>query len=402
MPVGGRRKAFAIEGNHVWVVADGSDQVTKILASTGAIVGAYPVGESPVAVAFDGTAIWVANTSGRRTKLLPGTGSEILRYEGGICPEGSQGLLFDGTFLWTANGATNTITKLSLGGFIFDTYAVGAHPVALVFDGTNIWTANSDANTVTKLLVSSGKVVGTYPVGTRPVALAFDGVNIWTANSGANTVTKLLASTGEVVGTYPVGKRPIALTYDGKNIWVANHDGIGLTIFEAAIGAEVATYPLERAPLAIACDGVNIWVADDSTVKLLKGSSGKPKTSAPASTQHLPIKGKFRLWVYQKKDDQSYVCLGQVNRYRLPFALGFLDLVSLEPDGLDLELWQEENGGEYLKFDYSGPRLDQVNLYFSPHFFSPVPGFSRPPFSGRVQWRNWFVAVPIVFLATQS
>jgi DNA-binding beta-propeller fold protein YncE len=36
--------------------------VTKLLASTGAVVGTYGVGTAPVGIAFDGTNIWVANS----------------------------------------------------------------------------------------------------------------------------------------------------------------------------------------------------------------------------------------------------------------------------------------------------------------------------------------------------
>jgi DNA-binding beta-propeller fold protein YncE len=37
--------------------------VTKLLASSGALVGTYPVGGFPYGIAFDGTNIWVANAN---------------------------------------------------------------------------------------------------------------------------------------------------------------------------------------------------------------------------------------------------------------------------------------------------------------------------------------------------
>jgi hypothetical protein len=46
--------------------------VTKLLASTGALVGAYDVGSFPSGVAFDGANIWVTNQGdGAATKILP-------------------------------------------------------------------------------------------------------------------------------------------------------------------------------------------------------------------------------------------------------------------------------------------------------------------------------------------
>jgi hypothetical protein len=59
-----------IDGTNIWVANYGSSNVTKLLASTGALVGTYAVGTSPIGVAFDGTNIWVANIgSSNVTKL---------------------------------------------------------------------------------------------------------------------------------------------------------------------------------------------------------------------------------------------------------------------------------------------------------------------------------------------
>jgi DNA-binding beta-propeller fold protein YncE len=60
-PVGGAPEGVAFDGTNIWVAIYGSNNVTKLLASSGAVVGTYPVGSYPTGVAFDGTNIWVAN-----------------------------------------------------------------------------------------------------------------------------------------------------------------------------------------------------------------------------------------------------------------------------------------------------------------------------------------------------
>jgi DNA-binding beta-propeller fold protein YncE len=47
----------------------GSNNVTKLLASTGAVLGTFPVG-TPFAIAFDGANIWVTNWGGRSVSKL--------------------------------------------------------------------------------------------------------------------------------------------------------------------------------------------------------------------------------------------------------------------------------------------------------------------------------------------
>ena len=57
----------------MWVANAGDDTVSVLDAATAQPVGApIPVGDRPMAVAFDGTAIWVANAGdGTVTRLRP-------------------------------------------------------------------------------------------------------------------------------------------------------------------------------------------------------------------------------------------------------------------------------------------------------------------------------------------
>src|SRR5208282_5927204 len=147
--VGNTPRGIAFDGANIWVTNDTNNSVTKLLASTGAVVGTYPVGSFPVGIAFDGTNIWVANNAG------------------------------------------NDVTELAAStGAVVGTYPVGSGPWAVAFDGTNIWVANSNNGTVTKLS-PAGVTLGTYPVGNYPTGIAFDGANMWVANAGGNTVTEL-------------------------------------------------------------------------------------------------------------------------------------------------------------------------------------------------------------------
>src|ERR1700693_4629876 len=118
----------------------------------------FPVGSGPVAVAFDGASIWVANINGSNvTKLRASDGADL------------------------------------------GTFTVGTGPTALAFDGANIWVVNSDGNTVTKLRASDGTTLGTFAVGSSPTGAAFDGANIWVTNFHGNSVTKLRASDGSAL-----------------------------------------------------------------------------------------------------------------------------------------------------------------------------------------------------------
>jgi len=257
--VGTTPYAIAFDGTNLWVPGYGSNNVTELVASTGAVVGTYSVGNGPDGVFFDKTNIWVANTTDNTVTKLSATGATL-----GTFPVGSQpwGIASDGTNIWVTNRGSNTVTKLLAStGATVATYAVGAGPYGIAFDGTNMWVANDYASTVTELVASTGTVVGTYAVGASPVGVVFDGTNIWVADqTGAvGTVTKL-APTGAVIGTYPAGPAPNGILFDGTNIWVTNNSRNTVTKLLASTGAIVGTYTIGTGPYGIAFDGTNIWV----------------------------------------------------------------------------------------------------------------------------------------------
>ena len=92
--------------------------MTKLLASSGAVVGTYNAGGNPYGVAFDGTYIWV-------------------------------------TDLNSNNSLANGVTKLlASSGATIGTYAVGSAPLGIAFDGANMWVANEGGGSVTMIPVN--------------------------------------------------------------------------------------------------------------------------------------------------------------------------------------------------------------------------------------------------------
>jgi DNA-binding beta-propeller fold protein YncE len=61
----------AFDGTNIWVADPGGNTVTKLLASSGATIGTYSVGNNPSALAFDGANIWVANEASSTVTAIP-------------------------------------------------------------------------------------------------------------------------------------------------------------------------------------------------------------------------------------------------------------------------------------------------------------------------------------------
>jgi hypothetical protein len=295
--------------------------------------GEFAVGDAPVALAFDGSNIWVANqASDNVMKLRASSGVSLGTFAVGDSP---CALAFDGENVWVANTGSDSVTKLQASdGATLGTFAVGDGPSALAFDRTNMWVANSLSDNVTKL-GRNGDVLGTFAVGDGPSALAHGFRSIWVANRGDGNVTKLQESDGSTLGTFPPvvaadkHPNPSALAYDGRNLWVANAgEGFGATgtfptvtqSFERD-GTLLHSYAdLGRIPVALAFDGASMWVADshDNTVAKLRGSdlalqgtwatgvfSGGVIPNQP-TPYHDPGSVAFdgsSIWVANKRDD---------------------------------------------------------------------------------------------------
>jgi hypothetical protein len=221
--------SMAFDGAHIWVAESFQERVLKLRASDFAVVGNFPV-DRPSDVVYDGTYIWITQEFGTNANSI----RRLLASDGtpqGDFPVGFQPLAaaFDGAHIWVANGSNSTVTKLRASdGALVATIPVGGTPNGLAFDGTHMWVTCSGSDDVRKIRASDNVVVGTFAAGVNPFGAAFDGHSVWVANAGAtfdtanDSVTKLRASDGAHIGTFDAGDNPRALAFDGANIWVAN------------------------------------------------------------------------------------------------------------------------------------------------------------------------------------
>ncbi|MBM3663279.1 MAG: YncE family protein [Actinobacteria bacterium] len=114
--------------------------------------GPITVGDGPRGVAFDGTSIWVANRlSDNVTRIDAATGTVIGTPV--TAGDGPYGITFDGTRVWVTNELADTVTAIdaATATVIGTPIAVGDSPRSISVDGTNLWVANRGSSNVTKL-----------------------------------------------------------------------------------------------------------------------------------------------------------------------------------------------------------------------------------------------------------
>jgi DNA-binding beta-propeller fold protein YncE len=264
VPTGDYPIGIAFDGENIWIANTGSDRLTSLRASDGALLDTIQVGDAPFFPVYDGENIWVTNSNA-------GTVSKVRirdRTVMGPFPVGSdpQGIAFDGKFIWTANQASGDVTKLraSDGAVEFTTPYLGASPVDVEFDGQAVWVSLLGDDEVKKL-DEDGAVLATTTVDNQPHSLEFDGSHMWVANRLDDTVMKLRLSDGVVVDTIQVAGGPVGLVFDGSSMWVSSGDSGTVTKLRASDGAVLVTIPgIPNAGSGMAFDGSSVWITDAS------------------------------------------------------------------------------------------------------------------------------------------
>ena len=95
-----------------WVTNSDSDNVTKLRASDGAVLGNFKVGKALGGVAFDGKDIWVTNEDSNNVMRLRASDGMVLEtFTVGTL---SLQVTSDGANIWVTNGRSDSVTKLKI------------------------------------------------------------------------------------------------------------------------------------------------------------------------------------------------------------------------------------------------------------------------------------------------
>jgi DNA-binding beta-propeller fold protein YncE len=281
-------RSISLDGNTLFCMADDKNiwtvtnagHVAKIRASTGNNVGHWTGaagGNSAVLAA--GQVFVVANTAPGTLYVFdptqpPGAVTTASNALGGA----PLAITFDGTNLWTANslGSISVIEPVSPYGTL--TFSSGyLSPSGILFDGTYLWVTDYEAGTLLQVDPSNAAILNTVTVGQGPVTPGFDGTNIWVPNFLDNSITVVQAATHSIVATITADANnqlngPAAASFDGERILVPNGTGNSVTLFKAADLSFIANVPTPAAgdPIAACSDGVYFWITQNHSANLLR------------------------------------------------------------------------------------------------------------------------------------
>ena len=239
--------------------------------------------DTPGAMAFDGTNMWVAyenSSSGHISKVAPnGTvtttgGLDISNAIGLFAQDDHASIAFDGTNMWVgaanSNFAAYKLDKVSPTGTV-SSYTANADISGLAYDGTKIWAGNGQYGTSGQGLstFSSTGVETTVLTGNSEANdVAFDGTNMWTANLHAGSISKV-APNGTVLGSYAVTCNPHFISFNGTTMWYSDTNAaeVGWSTLSGSTHLySTGSYKLGK----LVSDGTNMWGGDELTGTLVR------------------------------------------------------------------------------------------------------------------------------------
>ncbi|HKA37390.1 MAG TPA: S-layer homology domain-containing protein [Thermoanaerobaculia bacterium] len=182
------------------------------------------LGNVAIGIAFDGTRVFTANTSGSVSLVTPGASipwTVTTVSSGFITPTGA---VFDGSNVWITDSDAGTLLKLDPSGTVLQTVTVGSNPNFPVFDGTSLWVPNATGSTVSVVRASNGAVLATLTGNglALPRAAAFDGQRVLVTDSGSDAVSLWKAADLTPLSTIPTGASTsvYAAASDGVSFWI--------------------------------------------------------------------------------------------------------------------------------------------------------------------------------------
>ena len=260
------------DGQDVWV--GGHDSVFRVRGSDGKLLESWTIAKPAGAVLAAMGRVFVASFdpfhpgAGTLSMIDPAQPPGVATIVATELPAQTVALAFDGTRIWVTDptGFLSIITPSSTTPWPATVVSGFLSPSGIVFDGANMWMTSGETSGACVLLKldSSAAVLQTVSLGPNCAEqLAFDGSNVLVPSSSLQVVR---VSDGVLTATIPLsGAERVA--FDGERILVLVSGGQAPPPSLVTLRAsDFSTLQVDYSPFtsgpgySAASDGVNFWI----------------------------------------------------------------------------------------------------------------------------------------------
>ncbi len=250
--------------SYLFVANEGSDSVSVIRQSTGAVVETIPVGDRPFGVhavsGENGQFIYVSNAGSNSISVInPSTSSVVSTISVGERP---TYLLSAEGKLYVSNAGSNSVSVINTASnTVASTISVGTEPAGLAVSGSELFVANagrpnqSGGNSISVIDTDSDTLTDTIMLTgatTEPRGIAVYNNRLYTANYGSDAVSIINTETHAIESeiSLPGGPRDIAVA--GSHLYVSAFDAGTIWDIDSATRLETAIITVGHSPSGLA------------------------------------------------------------------------------------------------------------------------------------------------------
>lgn len=232
-------------------------------------IASIPV-DKPMAMASDGTMIWLFTANGDLVRIDPQTNAVAATVRLTLSSDSFQGIAGNATGLWVTDWGANQVHRFdprSLQAVAsIDTVALSKG--LLLGDGV-VWVANTRGGSVQRIDPHTNTVAATIPVGptgpSGPNWLAQARGSIWAGVPNIGSVVRISAATNKVEATIPI-RGPASpcggLAGGSTAIWITSCDGSNFVAqIDPSTNTQVGQIDLGGRGYAFAMVGDRPWIS---------------------------------------------------------------------------------------------------------------------------------------------
>ena len=266
------------DGTHLFVVNSQRLDVTEINLSADSYVQSFVADSTgaayPVAIANDGTNLWIARSDSKVSVMNIATGALVTTLQNSTSApvvdlKEPSALMFDGGYMWVANHFDATVSKFNISTFeqVYNV-AISPSPIQMVSDGVTLYVVSAGGN-VDRVPLASGPPAPSWPVVSAKSAV-FDGRRLWVGGSSDITIFDLDTDVPSSLPSNPsvTLSSVTGLAYDGQHVWAVSDLNNEVYEFDAGSGALVRKFSGGRfgfhGPDTVTVAGGHVWITNYS------------------------------------------------------------------------------------------------------------------------------------------
>ena len=246
----------------------------------GGVIGAIPVGTTPISIASGADGLWVANSDDATLQRIDpdaDTASPARALPGANVP---TGLAVGGGYVWITASHGDSMYKIDPGQAHLNTaISVGFGAVGVAYGEGSAWVTNQDTDSLLRIDPQTDTIVGTRRLdsGSAPLGVAVGEGSVWVAESLGQKVLRIDPSTMEIMSIPLATGQPSQIAVGGGYVWVSVPEDDSVFRIDPRTNTGTTIPDVGNRPIGIAAGEGRAWVANSEggTVAEIDARSGR-------------------------------------------------------------------------------------------------------------------------------